>query len=66
MPKSEKNIAFTPGELAQTPSASAQKLITAEQVIEIAENGNLISDNGTIDLIRYIAFLNGVFSNDAE
>lgn len=63
MPKSET---FTPEELAQAFSASAQKLITAEQVIEIAENGNLISDNGTIDLIHYIAFLNGVFSNDAE
>ncbi|HBT78387.1 MAG TPA: hypothetical protein DEB39_16010 [Planctomycetaceae bacterium] len=63
---SEKPVAFTPGELAQRLSASAQKLITAEQVTEIAETGNLLSGDGTVDLVRYLAFLNGMFSNDAE
>ena len=62
----DKPITFTPEELAQHLSASAQKLITDEQVVEIAETGNLISDENTVDLIRYLAFLNGVFSNDTE
>ena len=66
MPKSEKPVTFTPDELAQHLSASAQKLITDEQVVEIAETGNLISDDGTIELIRFVAFLNGVFANDTE
>ena len=66
MPKSEKSVTFTPDELAQHLSASAQKLITPEQVVEIAETGNLISDDGKVDLIRYIAFISGEFSNDAE
>ena len=62
----DKPITFAVDELAQHLSVSAQKLITAEQVDEIAEAGNLISDDGTIDLICLIAFLNGAFSNDAE
>ena len=66
MPKPEKSLSFAPEELAQRLSASAQKLITPEQAVEIAETGNLISEDGTVDLVKYIAYLAGEFSNDAE
>jgi len=49
--------ALTPDKLAKLLSVSAKRLITAEQVTEIAEAGNLLSADGTINLIHYTAFL---------
>ena len=55
--------ALTPENLATLLSASAKRLITAEQVRDIAEAGNLISTEGTINLIFYTAYLIGVYTN---
>ena len=51
--------ALTPGSLAKLLSASIKRLITEEQVLEIAESGNLLSTGGTINLVQYTAFLVG-------
>ena len=53
--------ALTPETLAKLLSVSAKRLITPEQVSEIAENGNLPSTDGTINLICYTAYLIGVY-----
>ena len=53
--------ALTPETLAKLLSVSAKRLITPEQVSEIAENGNLLSTDGTINLICYTAYLIGVY-----
>ena len=47
---------LTPETLAKLLSVSAKRLITPEQVTEIAEAGNLLSTEGTINLIHYTAF----------
>jgi hypothetical protein len=49
--------ALSPEMLAKLLSAAAKRLITEEQVKEIAEEGNLLSLDGTINLVRYTAFL---------
>lgn len=51
--------ALTPENLAKLLSASVKRVITEEQVLEIAEAGNLISVDGTINLVKYTAFLIG-------
>ena len=51
--------ALTPENLAKLLSVSARRLITPEQVTEIAEAGNLLSTDGKINLIHYTAFLIG-------
>jgi len=51
--------ALTPETLAKLLSVSAKRLITPEQVTEIAEDGNLLSTDGTINLIQYTAHLIG-------
>jgi len=51
--------ALTPEDLAKLLSVSTKRLITAEQVTEIAEAGNLLSTEGTINLIHYTAFAIG-------
>jgi len=51
--------ALTPENLAKLLSVSAKRLITPEQVTEIAEAGNLLSTDGKINLIHYTAFLIG-------
>ena len=51
--------ALTPENLAKLLSVSAKRLITMEQVTEIAEAGNLLSTDGKINLIHYTAFLIG-------
>ena len=48
---------LTPETLAKLLSVSAKRLITPEQVTEIAENGNLLSTDGNINLIHFTAFL---------
>jgi hypothetical protein len=49
--------ALTPAALARLLSVSAKRLITTEQVTEIAESGNLLSTDGTLNLLQYTAFL---------
>jgi len=51
--------ALTPEMLAKLLSASVNRPITAEQVLEIAEDGNLLAVDGTINLVKYTAFLLG-------
>ena len=49
--------ALTPETLALILTNAGQQLITAEQVLLIAEHGNLLSTTGTINLVHYTAFL---------
>ena len=51
--------ALTPENLAKLLSVSAKRLITTQQVTEIAEAGNLLSTDGLINLIQYTAYLIG-------
>ncbi len=51
--------ALTPETLAKLLSASIKRVITEEQVLEIAEAGNLLSVDGTTNLVQYSAFLIG-------
>ena len=51
--------ALTPETLAKLLSVSAKRLITPEQVTEIAEAGNLLSTNDQVNLIHFTAFLIG-------
>ena len=53
MTKPEKSFRYSPEELAE------HFAMPVEQVVEIAETGDLLSDDGTIDLIRYLAFMIG-------
>ncbi|HBT76704.1 MAG TPA: hypothetical protein DEB39_07215 [Planctomycetaceae bacterium] len=48
---------LTPETLALLLTNAGQRLITAEQVRYIAEQGNLLSVDDTINLIQYTAFL---------
>ena len=49
--------ALTPENLARLLTAAARERITPEQVREIAEAGELLAVDGTVNLIRYTAFL---------
>ena len=49
--------ALSPETLAKLLSASLKRVITEEQVLEIAETGNLLSVDGTINLVQYTASL---------
>ena len=51
--------ALSPENLAKLLSATAKRVITEEQVLEIAEEGNLISSDGTINLVQYTAYMIG-------
>jgi len=51
--------ALTPEDLAKLLSVSVKRLITTDQVKEIAEAGNLLSTDGLINLLHYTAFLIG-------
>ena len=51
--------ALTSETLARLLSVSAKRLISPEQVAEIAEDGNLLSTDSTINLIQYTAHLIG-------
>ena len=58
MTKEKLDIAaLSPGELAALLSQSLRRPITEEQVREIAENGDLLSDADSINLIEYTAYL---------
>ncbi len=49
--------ALTPETLALLLTNAGKRLITEEQVRIVAETGDLLSPNGTINLIQYAAFL---------
>ena len=55
--------ALSPETLAKLLSVSLKRVITEEQVLEIAETGNLLSVDGTINLIQYTAYLIGIKYN---
>ena len=57
---------LTPETLAKLLSVSAKRLITPEHVTEIAEDGNLLSTDGTINLIFYTAYLIGVYHSNGD
>ncbi len=48
---------LTPETLAKLLSASLKRLVTADQVTEIAAAGNLLSTDGRINLVMYTAYL---------
>ena len=49
--------AMNPAVLASVLSNAFRRKITEEQVLEIAETGNLLAGDQTINLIHYTAFL---------
>lgn len=49
--------ALMPETLAKLLSASVKRVITEEQVLEIAETGNILSVDGTVNLVQFTAFL---------
>jgi len=51
--------AIRPSDLAAVLANAYRRKITEEQVLEVARAGNLLSDDGTINLIQYTAFLAG-------
>jgi len=57
--KSLEITAMKPSEVAAVLSSAYRRKITEEQVREVAEAGNLLSDDGTINLVQYTAFLAG-------
>jgi len=57
MTKALDPTALLPEDLAKILSVSAKRLITPEQVTEIAEEGNLLATDGMINLIQYTAYL---------
>ncbi len=59
MPEQLNPAALTPETLARLLSASIKRVVTEEQVLEIAEAGNLLSVDGTINLVLYTAYLVG-------
>ena len=54
--------AITPSDLASVLSNAFRRKVTEGQVLEIAEAGNLLSADGTINLIHYTAYLAGEVS----
>ena len=48
---------LTPETLALLLSNAGQRLITEQQVREIAEAGDLLAPDGTMNLIQYTAYL---------
>ena len=56
---------LTPDRLAMLLSSACRRRITAEQVLEIALRGNLVSASGSISLISFSAYLaSGVHRED--
>ena len=51
--------AMKPCDLAAVLSNAYRRKVTEEQVSEIAEAGNLLATDGTINLIHYTAYLAG-------
>ena len=57
MPEKINPNALAPGTLALLLTNAGQRLVTEKQVRTIAEAGNLLSANETINLIQFTAFL---------
>ena len=57
MPSKLNPGAIPPATLALLLSNAGQRLVTEEQVRRIAEMGNLLSEDDTVNLIEYTAFL---------
>jgi len=51
--------AIRPADLAAVLASAYRRKITEEQVLEVARAANLLSGDGTINLIEYTAFLAG-------
>ncbi len=49
--------AMKPSDLAVVLSSAFRRKITEEQVLAVAKVGNLLSGDGTINLLQYTAFL---------
>jgi len=64
--KSEESLkitAITPENAASVLAAAYNRRITSEQVREIAQAGQLLRADGTINLLEYVAFLAGDNAN---
>lgn len=57
MGKSIKITALTPQDLAKLLSGASRKAVSAADIRAIAETAGILSENGTINLIEYTAFL---------
>ena len=57
MPEKINPNALAPGTLALLLTNAGQRLVTEKQVRTIAEAGNLLLANETINLIQFTAFL---------
>jgi len=51
--------ALSPGDLATLFSRSLRRPVTEQQVRDIAEAGNLLSEQDTLNLIEYAAYVAG-------
>ena len=50
-------VAVAPGDLARALSAASGRKITEQQVRAVAEDGGLLDPGGTINLLKYTAYL---------
>lgn len=55
--------AVTPDQAAKIFSAVFARKFTPEQILELAEAGELLREDGTFSLIEYTAYLAREFSN---
>ncbi len=51
--------ALRPADLAALLSSAYRRKITEAQVLKVAQAGNLLSGDGTINLLQYTAYLAG-------
>lgn len=56
--------ALTPEALSRLLSAAYRRNITADNVAEIADEGELLSDSGMVDLLEFAAYLLKVDKNE--
>lgn len=63
MSKSLKITALNPEELAHLLAQAGRKAVSADNVLAIAEAAGIVSEDGTINLIDYAAFLVSEVSN---
>ena len=55
--ESLKITALTPEQAAKILAAAYRQRITEDQVRQVAEDGNLLRADGTLNLVEYVAFL---------
>jgi len=61
-----KITALTVSEAARVLASASGKSITEEDVLTVAEQGNLIAADGTINLLEYAAFLVGELGHGTD